>query len=146
MNSFIKLLGTYSYQVHDEYSFTVAITLLIYFVYIYQVKNLECELCSVKENYDALNEEYQSLLEQFKTIEKKKTNLEKLYIQVNNENGDLQDLKMRMEKELCELKNQNSLLKNKIMTATKGENGGNCDEIKNLRNKVRELAIKVGAT
>lgn len=108
----------------------------------FKVKSLQCEIFSVRNDYAVLNEEYQNLLGQFKCLEKKKLNLEKFYLQVNSENGELQDLKIKLENELCEVKNQNALLKEKILASSKDSS---LEDNKALHNKVRELTMKVSS-
>lgn len=61
---------------------------------------------------------------------------------MNNENMDLKENKNRLEKELCEMKTQNSFLKEKVMTTNKGEMSLNEDKMV-LCNQLKELTKKV---
>ncbi|KAL0273876.1 UNVERIFIED_CONTAM: hypothetical protein PYX00_006453 [Menopon gallinae] len=118
-----------------------------------EVSGLEKELSGAKRELEDLREQYSDSLKKLKCSEKKMENLKKLYCRVNEENANLQDGKNITEKQLCEARAENFMLKEKMLSAKKQkemeanklktEHSSAQEEKMKYCNKIKELNCKI---
>ena len=108
--------------------------------------DLKCEVKKLKSELNNIKSEHVCNLEKVKTAEKKKANLEKLLNESNLENAELLKCNEHLDGEICQLKSQNMVLKEKIASISKESKkltAENFEKNKKFCTRIKELSSQV---